>query len=440
MTGRTRVPSDDPFGTRELRKHALTAWAESPARFRGDANAEEDAAGAGYRDRLVVELLQNAADSAVATAAHRTKVLFRLRDGILEVANTGAALTADGVESLATLRASAKRGRTSVGHFGVGFTAVLAVSDEPAIVSRTTGGVQFSRTRTLEEVAGVPGLRKELDRRHGAVPILRLPWPMLDGYQPPDGYDTSVRLPLRDEAQALRLLHNIDPSLLLVLPRVEEVVLEIGERRRLLRCEWSGDDAVLVEDTTEVGSRTHSSWAGVVRRGSVPAEVLLDRPVEERARSRYEIRAFAPRTGWPSDVPRVVRAPQPTDEPLGLPVVLAAPFPLEAMRRHVVPGPLLDLLVREAAGAIAALAERLSGQDLPDVALDLVPLGLPAGPVDGLLREALAGLLSEARLLPGRRRGRDCAVLDIGAVDDDAYDLLADVVGGLLPARYAAPS
>lgn len=386
MSGRKPAPADDPFGTRELRDHVLAAWAASPARFRADANAEEDAAGAGYRDRLVVELLQNAADSTGGTGATRTRVLFRLRDGLLEVANTGGPLTARGVESLATLRASAKRGRTSVGHFGVGFTAVLAVSDEPAIVSRTAGGVHFSRTGSLDEVAAIPGLRAELGRRQGMVPVLRLPWPVADGYLPPEGYDTAVRLPLRDEVQAVRLLQEIDPSLLLVLPRVEEVVVEIGDQRRSLRCDWSGDDATIIEDTTAEGRRTHSSWAGVVRRGSVPAEVLLDRPVEERARSRYEIRAFASRAAWPADVPQLVRAPQPTDEPLGLPLVLAAPFPLEAMRRHVVPGPLLDLLVGQAATAIAALGERLTSQDLPDVALDLVPVGLPAGPVDSLVR------------------------------------------------------
>jgi hypothetical protein len=449
VTGRKRAPADDPFDTQSLREHALAAWAASPARFRADANAEEDAAGAGYRDRLVVEVLQNAADSTVgvggkggtgSTDSKRTRMLFRLRGGVLEIANTGGPLTPRGVESLAMLRASAKRGRTSVGHFGVGFTAVLAVSDQPAIVSRATGGVQFSRTRTLDEIAAIDGLHDELSRRQGAVPVLRLPWPLTDGYLPPEGYDTSVRLPLRDETQALRLLQEIDPSLLLVLPRVEEVIVEIGEHRRVLRCDWSHDNATIIEDTPDAGHRVHSEWAGVVRRGSVPAEVLLDRPVEERARSGYEIRAFAPLGAWPADVARVVRAPQPTDEPLGLPLVLAAPFPLEAMRRHVVPGPLMDLLLDEAASATAVLVERLTGRDLPLVALDLVPVGLPAGPIDGLLRDALARRLPETRMLPGRRRGRDCAVLDIGSVDDDAYEVLGDVVGGLLPASYAAPS
>jgi len=36
----------------------------SPTRFREDANAEEDLRLGGYRDRLLVELAQNAADAA----------------------------------------------------------------------------------------------------------------------------------------------------------------------------------------------------------------------------------------------------------------------------------------------------------------------------------------------------------------------------------------
>ena len=54
----------DPFGTKQLRARVLQTWQDTPARFREDANSEEDFARGGYRDRLIVELLQNAADSA----------------------------------------------------------------------------------------------------------------------------------------------------------------------------------------------------------------------------------------------------------------------------------------------------------------------------------------------------------------------------------------
>jgi len=44
----------DPFNTAELRGRVLDGWAASPSRFREDANAEEDYALGGYRDRVVV--------------------------------------------------------------------------------------------------------------------------------------------------------------------------------------------------------------------------------------------------------------------------------------------------------------------------------------------------------------------------------------------------
>src|ERR1700729_1745657 len=125
-----------------------------PARFREDANAEEDYALGGYRDRVVVELAQNAADAA-ARAGVPGRLLLTLRGGTLVAANTGAPLDAAGVEALSTLRASAKRGASAadgtVGRFGVGFAAVVAVSDSPSIHS-LTGTVGWSRERTREIV------------------------------------------------------------------------------------------------------------------------------------------------------------------------------------------------------------------------------------------------------------------------------------------------
>src|ERR1700741_455322 len=96
---------DDAFDTASLRRRVLDAWAASPARFREDANAEEDYALGGYRDRLVVELAQNAADAA-SRAGVPGRLRLTLSDGMLTAANTGAPLDANGVEALSTLRAS----------------------------------------------------------------------------------------------------------------------------------------------------------------------------------------------------------------------------------------------------------------------------------------------------------------------------------------------
>src|SRR3954466_16212492 len=99
----------DPFDTAGIRRRVLAAWADSPARFRDDANAEEDLVRGGYRDRVLVELAANAADAAAA-ARVPGRLLFTLDDSTLLVSNVGVPLDAAGVESLSTLRASSKRG------------------------------------------------------------------------------------------------------------------------------------------------------------------------------------------------------------------------------------------------------------------------------------------------------------------------------------------
>jgi hypothetical protein len=474
------------FGAAAIREQVLAAWTASPARFREDANAEQDAVLGGYRDRLVVELVQNAVDSASPAP---TRVLFRLRDGVLEVANTGAPLTAAGVQALATLRASAKRGASSIGHFGVGFSAVAAVSSEPSVLSRGVGGVLFSENLTRAVVAGIPELAGELSERSGQVPILRLPWAMTDEELPPDGYDTVVRLPLRDPERAHRLLAELDPSLLLMLPGLAEVTIDLEGASRRWAVQWDGEGSAVDRvagsmgrsaDATLFGDdAVHSRWYGVRRVGVLAVDLLADRPVEEQGRSEFAIAAFVPRAGWPGDVPAGLRAPQLTDEPISLPVLLSVPIPLESSRRRAIPGPVLAALAEEAAATVIELAERIAaapegpasgaatphdlgagdaafgGAALGDAALGgatpaggsgsrtvplaLVPSGLPAGSVDALIVTAINARLPEARLFPESRRGRDCVVLDLGRATTQVLTTLADALDGLLPEAFASP-
>src|SRR3954454_6389431 len=141
------MPVADPFDTAAIRRRVLAAWADSPARFREDANAEEDLVRGGYRDRLLGEVAQTAADAAVR-AGVPGRLRLELTGDELRAANTGEPLDAAGVQALATLRASAKRDEAgSVGRFGVGFAAVLAVSSEPAVGSEGGGG-RFSADRS----------------------------------------------------------------------------------------------------------------------------------------------------------------------------------------------------------------------------------------------------------------------------------------------------
>ncbi|MFC6933698.1 sacsin N-terminal ATP-binding-like domain-containing protein [Actinomadura yumaensis] len=469
-----------------MRERVLRAWAESPARFREDANAEEDQALGGYRDRVVIELAQNAADAAVR-AGVPGRLRLELRGGVLTAANTGAPLDAAGVEALSTLRASAKRDDAgSVGRFGVGFAAVVSVTDHPAIASVSTPepepatasgaadaagvvGVGWSVEAARGLVAGIASLADELARRGGQVPLLRLPFALAGADTPgvPDGFATVVRLPLRDEAAVALVrarLGEVGPALMLALPALERVEVDVEGDVRVLTAEQGPGGRVTIGGTV---------WRTADAHGRTPPELLADRPVEERARPSWQVRWALPETpetsGTPgapdaagAEVPRVVHAPTPSDERLDLPALLIASFPLAPDRRHVAPGPLTDFLVERAAEAY----ERLLRDHRPVTPklLDLVPGPVGAGELDARIRRAILGRLPETPLLPlatghedavegdgegaaeRRMRGRDAIVLDappafvelLASGDDHGGAVLPGLLPPGWPARHAA--
>lgn len=380
-----------------------------------------------------MELAQNAADAARAGTVPG-RLLLRWTPDRLVAANTGAPLTDAGVLALSTLRASAKRDQDAavVGRFGVGFAAVLAVTDAPSVGSAGAPGVSWSAARTAALVADMASVQGDLAARGGHVPVLRLPF----GCPPlavPDGYDTVVELPWRDDAAAALargLLARADSSLLLMLPGLEALIVDSPDGVREMRCTWDAAGAVLD------GRR----WLAASAGGPLPAALVVagDSPVDS-----WQVRALAPAdAGLDAGV---LLAPTPTEEPLSLPLLLALSVPLEPTRRRVVRGPLADFVLSCAGPVVAELAGRL-----PDP-LPLVPTGLGAGDVDAVVRTAVSAALSDAPVLLGRR-GRDCVVLDLGPVGEPVSRLLAgdlagegigDLAGelsGLLPAEWAAPA
>ncbi|ONF69671.1 sacsin N-terminal ATP-binding-like domain-containing protein [Amycolatopsis keratiniphila] len=385
--------STDPFGTERLRAAVLRAWADSPTRFTEDTNTENDLRVGGYRDRLFVELAQNAADAALA-AGDRGTLRVSVVDGELRFANTGAPLDARGVESLASLRASGK-GEETVGRFGVGFAAVLTVSAEPRIVS-ATGGVAFSAERTRAESG-----------RTGDVPVLRLPWPVADDEPAvPEGFTTEVRLPLREGVDVRALLADLKNDigdLLLTLPWLESVEVEGGVWRR----------SDLGDGVVELASPDGSEhWQ--VHRGEVVWAVPLDgsgspRPLGED----------------------VLHAPTPTDDELSLPARLIATLPIEPSRRRALPGPELTAALKNAAREYVDLVCSLPGKER----LALVPgAGFPRSTVDGTLREAILENLTDSPWLPAQAGddlpGRQARVLSVDV--PGLAPLLADLVPGLI--------
>ncbi|WP_194891009.1 molecular chaperone Hsp90 [Catenulispora pinisilvae] len=470
----------DPFETAATRSRVLEAWVASPVRFREDANLEEDLVLGGYRDRVVVELAQNAADAALR-AGVSGRLRLTLTGQTLTAANVGAPLDADGVTGLSTLRASGKvaeagpgpessadptdptdptdpaasassassasstgtsdsaasaaAAASPVGRFGVGFAAVLAVCDEPSVLSRD-GSVRFSAADARREVEraaeGSAGLRAELTRRGGRTPILRLPFAADE--RPPQGFDTAVVLPLRDDAArklVATLLAGVDDALLLALPTLAEIVVDVDGDVRRLTAARDDDGVCTITDGTEV-----SRWRTVSACGQIAPELLTDRPVEERARPRWALTWAVPcdaaeEPRRPETAP-VFHGPTPTDEPLGLPALLIATLPLDPTRRRLAPGALTDFLLDRAADAYAELVRRWPSKS-PGL-LRLVPGPIADGPVDAELRRRIVALLAQSAILPAAERTA------VNAVNADNTDRAEDAEDAEKSGAEEAPS
>lgn len=347
----------------------LAAWRDSPTRLREDAATEHDLVRAGYRDRLLTELAQNAADAA-RKAGVPGELVVRLDGRDLSIGNTGAPLDVSGVHALTALRASAKSDDGAVGRFGVGFTAVLAVSDDIELRS-ASGSLRFSRDLTREDLSRNQIRIPAVETGEFAPPVLRLAWPTRA--RPADGLDTEVVLCLRAD---------VDADALLAAMRAEAVDLLL-ELPALHRIRVGADE--FVGSAEDMGGGMH--------------EVYVDGPGSEQ-RTWWQYRT--PRARWLLPVrdgkpvaaaPDVLRAPTRSDEELSLPALLIADIPMQPDRRRLLPGARLA----ELAAGYADFARALAPRDR----LVLVPApGFARSEADGLLREALLHELRSHPWLP----------------------------------------
>ena len=359
----------DRFGSAALRAGVLDAWRGSPTRLREDAATEADLVRAGYRDRLLTELAQNAADAAArAGVPGQLAVWFEGRT--LHVANTGVPLELSGVHALTALRVSAKQGEdpASVGRFGVGFTAVLTVGDDIEFRS-STGSLLFSRDRTREELRrnAIP----EPEDPEFAPPALRLAWPLDAG--PVAGFDSEIVIHLRADVDTSALsaaMRTEAADLLLELPALRSVRIE-SEEMRSASIELGGGLRQLTLSGAQFGERIW--WQFDTGRARWLLPVVDGRPVP----AGHD----------------VLRAPTRSDEELSLPALLIAQVAMQPDRRRLLPG----ARPAELATGYADFARALPPRDR----LVLVPAaGFARSETDALLREALLTELRTERWLP----------------------------------------
>jgi hypothetical protein len=267
----------------QIREQNLGVYRAMPVRVREDVTQEEQIAG-DYRGRLLYELLQNADDAMLAGRGVGDRILFRLTDTDLFVANSGRALTEADVVGLCgtgagTKAAQAGNRRASIGHKGMGFKSVLEITDAPEVRSTVYGFAMDRQKATAAVAATFAGMKLQGPDR---VPVMRFPWPVdLDDTAwhaaQDDGYNVLFRFPLRTRVTldrrrrlASRLL-ELPVTAILFLKHLERVDVDVATSERSERISWSVSRELRSQDDWE-------PVAGLERSGFYRIRVRTSRP------------------------------------------------------------------------------------------------------------------------------------------------------------------
>ena len=134
----------------------------------------------------------------------------------------------------------------------------------------------------------------------------------------------------------------------------------------------------------------------------------------------------------------MVHAPTPTDDPLDLPALLIASFPLDSGRRHVASGSAAEALLASAADTYASLVQQLAEADAS--AVSLVPGPVASGSLDAVLRRSISERLSVTPFVPvvGGEAARPIDVQLIGDASPALLGRLSEVFGQLASSTWSA--
>ena len=420
----------------------LGVYRAAPSRLQEDVSQEAQVA-SDYRGRLVYELLQNSDDAMEGQSAN-DRVVFRVTDDALWMANSGRPLTDADVHGLCGLGASSKvdhsgTRRASIGHKGLGFKSVLEITEAPAIYSHT-------HSLTLGEDRAWPHIRElcekldlDLPRR---VPAMRFPAAISAPKDDPDwvaladdGMNTAFKFPFRTTLTpeyvkdlADRLL-ALPLTTVLFLKHIESVMVEVDQAGYSSRKEWRIQRQILsqggwipaagfggagiyrVAVTGSDGDETtflvaHDDGIEIGRH-----RVGLSGPAWEGVEVT-EVSVAVGADGSANDMPndwRHFHVFLPTEEPCPYPILVNGAFCTDLSRQHVrvssEAGDYNSHLVRMAAHLFADKVLPLLQEEGPErvlQALDRDPAA-PGSDAAAVLHESLVATLADVPLLPTER-------------------------------------
>lgn len=364
----------------------------------------------GYGYRQILELIQNGADAILEAhekgSGSEGRIEVLLTDSHLYVANTGAAVTQEGVDALLTSHNSPKRGN-QIGRFGLGFKSLLRLGGCIDVISKTWGGVRFDPQRC----------RNELMERFGGedAPALRLAWGLggMDYSSDPllarlGWAETVVRVSIEDSQMLAPLREEIrafPAEFLLFNPMPIQLTLDVGDAHpRMLSVLGAGVTRELVEG----GKR--SVWRLFQEEVRITDEEAKSDATHLHTRERVPLAWAVPLSGRKSGAGRFW-AFFPTKTPTGISGILNAPWKLNNDRQGLIPGAWNEMLMLEGAKLVSSSIATLSDFDDPARHLDSFPRRVDSGEVAAPLLEEIWRHLEREAIIPDcngdLRRGRD---------------------------------
>ena len=404
------------------RDKTLEVYKIKPTLLQEHLNTEEDTLAGGYRYRQVFEVIQNATDAileGIQQKAEKGRIVVRVVDSKLYVANSGAPLTKDGIVALLGAHSSSKR-KNQIGRFGLGFKSLLAFGGKIDLFSRSVS-LRFdahSCQRAIRDKLDLPsdhpapGLRiAEILSFEGeaasdsqlaelgcwATTILRA-----------EIADTEMQNRVRDE------LLNFPRQFVLFLPvDVSLELMSTPDETRNIACERLDDHVVLHENDEA------EEWFVFERHVSIDDEAALKDAGRLHARNEVPLIWAVPLSGI-EDAAGRFWAFFPTDTLSRVPGIINAPWKIDFGRSALSPGDYNKTVMQAAADLVAEHISRLSKADDPGRILGAFPRQLelkdePAAP----LVEALWGRLCEMAVVPdGHGHLRPAEALYLHPFDD----------------------
>ena len=234
------ITNDDILDLIKVRRHTyLNDPLEIVAHYNSEIKNIDE-----YNGRQLLEMIQNANDECDTDKVK--KVLIRLDDKSLVIANNGNPFSKGGVESLMYSDLSPKKmEQNKVGQKGLGFRSVLNWAKEVSIESYDLH-IRFSKEYAIKFLQGIidekPSVLEVIKSKTQVqypISVLRCPYLVNDkmGKVEPE-YDTVIELVLNEaieEEIALQIKNEITPEVLLFLHKLEELEVITNDKHFVVK-------------------------------------------------------------------------------------------------------------------------------------------------------------------------------------------------------------